>query len=172
MAAALFERRIEALDQPVTVSSAGIRRTASVVPEEVDMVMAPYGLDLSGHRPQLLTAELVVEADLIIGMERRHVHEAILLDPPCWPHCFTLKELVRRGEEVGPRRPDQGIRSWIDAVQGDRSRLSLAHRKRSEEVADPFGRSLDRFTGTAAELDDLTGRLAGLLWGAELGHPG
>ena len=75
-----------------------------------------------------------------------------------------LKELVRRGAVIGPRRPDQGIRSWIDAVHGDRTRASLAHRSTADEVADPYGGTLAQYRSTAAELAQLTGRLAGLLW--------
>lgn len=172
MAAALLTQQIRDLTDPVEVVSAGVRKTDSTVPDEVFEVMAPYGIDLTGHRKQKMTAPLLENADLIIGMGRRHVQEAILLDPPCWPQAFTLKELVRRGAEVGPRRPDQGIRSWIDAVQGDRTRESLAHRSASDEVDDPFGGSLDRYQATAGELARLTAQLAGLLWGEELGRTG
>lgn len=169
MAAALLTHRIRGLADPVEVTSAGVRKTDSTVPGEVFEVMAPYGIDLTGHQKQLITETLLQDSDLIIGMGQRHVQEAILLDPPCWPQAFTLKELVRRGQEVGPRRRDQGIRSWIDAVQGDRTRESLAHRSASDEVDDPYGGSLARFQATAVELDELTGQLAGLLWSGELG---
>jgi protein-tyrosine phosphatase len=164
MAAALLDHRIRDLAEPVEVVSAGIRKTDSTVPDEAFEVMAPYGIDLTGHRKQKITEALLQQSDLIVGMGRRHVQEAILLDPPCWPQAFTLKELVRRGEAVGPRRRDQGIRSWIDAVQGDRSRESLAHRSPSDEVEDPYGGSLARFQATAVELDGLIGQLVRLLW--------
>jgi protein-tyrosine phosphatase len=170
MAAGLLAHRIEGLSDPVEISSAGVRKTGSTVPEEVYRAMAPYGVDLVGHTKQVLSVPLLQSADLIIGMGRRHVHEAILLDPPCWPQVFTLKELVRRGEDLGPRRADQGIRSWIEAVHGDRTRVSMAHRASADEVSDPYGGTLRQFEATAEELADLTGRLADLLWGDEL-HP-
>ena len=167
MAAALFAEQITNLAEPVEVSSAGllageIAGTGEVPPEVVE-VMAPYGIDL---RPpaRALTRPLLTDADLVIGMGRRHVQEAVLLDPPCWPKAFMLKELVRRGDLAGPRRPDQGIRSWIDAVHGDRTRTSLAHRSAADEVADPYGQSLDQYRATAAELARLTAHLTGLLW--------
>jgi protein-tyrosine phosphatase len=171
MAAALLTQRTRDLADPVEVSSAGVRKTDSTVPEEVFEVMAPYGIDLTGHQKQQITEPLLRSSDLIIGMGRRHVQEAVLLDPPCWPQAFTLKELVRRGEAVGPRRPDQGVRSWIEAVQGDRTRESLAHRSPSDEVDDPYGGSLARFQATAAELDGLISRLVRLLWSEHQGAP-
>ena len=91
-------------------------------------------------------------------MGRRHVQEAILIDPPSWPRAFMLKELVRRGAEQGPRRPDQGIPSWVDAVHGDRTRKALVHRSSVDEVDDPYGRSLADYRATATELAELTTR--------------
>jgi protein-tyrosine-phosphatase len=171
MAAALLTRQIQYLADPVEVSSAGVLDGGRAVPDGVLQAMAPYGIDLSGHSSQSLTTPMLQGSDLIIGMGRRHLHEAVLLDPPCWPQAFTLRELIRRGEEVGTRRPDQGIRSWIESVQGDRTRASLVHRAVGDEIADPYGRSLDHYRSTAAELDQLTARLAGLLWPDEVRHP-
>jgi protein-tyrosine-phosphatase len=114
---------------------------------------------------------MVTEADLVIGMTRRHVQEAVLLDPACWPKSFMLKELIRRGSDIGPRRSEQGIRSWIDSVHGDRSRAKLAHRSTREEVADPYGGTLAEYRLTAIELAQLTSQLAWLLWPEQPGTP-
>jgi len=171
MAAALFAGQIAHLAESSEVSSAGLSAgeiDGTEVPPEVLEVMAPYGIDLRGHRSRALTPSMLIEADLVIGMARRHIQEAVLLDPPCWPKAFTLKELVRRGAVAGPRRPDQGIRSWIDSVHGDRSRASLAHRSAADEVNDPYGADLARYRATADELARLTAQLAGLLWSGEV----
>jgi protein-tyrosine-phosphatase len=168
MAAALFAEWVERLSDPVEVSSAGVRAVGELagreVPHEVLEVMIPYGIDLSAHRSRALTQPMVEDADLIIGMSRRHVQEAILMDPPSWPKSFMLKELVRRGEELGHRRSDQGFRSWIDLVHGDRTRQSLVHRSRADDIEDPYGRPLAEYRSTSAELAGLIGRLATLLW--------
>jgi protein-tyrosine phosphatase len=168
MAAALFAARIEHLSDPVDVSSAGIRTTGALadrgVPDEVQQVMAPFGIDLADHRSRALTQSMLEGADLIIGMGRRHIQEAVLIDPPSWPKAFMLKELVRRGGELGPRRSDQGLRSWIDAAHGDRTREGLLRRSSTDEVDDPYGRSLGEYRATAVELAELTSRLARLLW--------
>jgi protein-tyrosine phosphatase len=171
MAAALFAERTRHISGRVEVVSAGTRATGGLadraVPLEVLEVMGPYGIDLGAHRSRALIQSMVEDADLIIGMSRRHVQEAILLDPPSWPKSFMLKELVRRGEELGPRRADQGFRSWIDLAHGDRTRQSLVDRSRADDVEDPIGRPLAEYRATAAELDVLVSRLATLLWPEE-----
>jgi protein-tyrosine phosphatase len=168
MASALFASRVAHHAEPVEVSSAGIRARGegmpTSVPEPVLEVMASYGLDLRGHQSRALTAAMLAESDLVIGMSRRHVQEAILLDPQCWPSAFMLKELVRRGEEVGPRGPGQAVGQWIGEVHGDRTRQSLAHRSMADDIADPYGGSLADYRSTADELDVLVTALVGLLW--------
>jgi protein-tyrosine-phosphatase len=164
MAAALFARRTEGhVDRPV-VASAGLGEPGRPVPDEVLEVMALRGFDLSSHRSTTLTAPMVEDAGLVVGMGLRHVQEAILLSPSSWQRTFRLRELVRRGEYVGPRLPGQDIASWIHAAQGDRTRDSLANHLPDEDVADPFGGPYAGYQATAVELDDLTGRLGALLW--------
>jgi protein-tyrosine phosphatase len=168
MAAALLAARMHDHTDSVTVSSAGIRGgrgvAPSMVPDEVLEVMDAYGIDLREHRSRALTVPMLHDADLVIGMGRRHVQEAILLDPGSWPHAFMLKELVRRGGELGPRRRAQGLGSWIEAAHGDRTRGSLAHRSAVDEVVDPYGGTLSDYRSTAVALAQLTAGMAGLLW--------
>jgi protein-tyrosine phosphatase len=167
MASALFAAQTAGSIDPITVSSAGIHtggRMPSSVPEPLLTVMDTYGIDLRGHRSQALTADMLEAADLIVGMSRRHVQEAVLLDPACWPRAFMLKELVRRGELVGPRRPGQSIGAWVDEVHGDRTRQSLAGKSPADEVGDPYGGTLDQYRSTASELGILNAGLINLLW--------
>jgi protein-tyrosine phosphatase len=167
MASALFAAQTGGSIDPITVSSAGIHtggRMPSSVPEPLLAVMDTYGIDLRGHHSRALTTEMLEGADLIVGMSRRHVQEAVLLDPPCWPRAFMLKELVRRGELVGPRRPGQGIGAWIDEAHGDRTRQSLAGKSTADEVSDPYGGTLDQYRSTASELGVLTAGLINMLW--------
>jgi len=164
MAAALFARRAEHhVDRP-RVASAGLTDSGRRVPVEVAEVMAARGIDLSGHRSTTLGAPQVAEADLVVGMSLRHVQESLLLVPSSWQRTFRLKELVRRGEFIGPRLPGQDLATWISAAQGDRRRDSLAHHSPGDDVADPYGGPFEGYQATAAELDDLTARLAALLW--------
>jgi len=163
MAAALLAGRLADALEISTVTSAGLGPSGLRVPDEVVDVMAARGIDLTGHRSTTLTRPMVETADLVVGMSLRHVQEAVLLEPSAWKRTFRLKELVQRGEFVGPRLPGQGMDGWVRAAQGDRTRAALAHRSPADDVADPYGGPPEGYEATAAELEDLTGRLATLL---------
>ncbi len=146
------------------VASAGLGEAGLPAPDEVLEVMVRRGIDLRSHRSTTLTAPMVADADLIVGMSLRHVQEAVLLEPSAWERTFRLKELVRRGEFVGPRLPGQEAAAWVRAVQDDRDRAALVHVSHGEDVADPYGGPYAGYEATAIELDDLTSRLAALVW--------
>jgi protein-tyrosine-phosphatase len=168
MAAALFTAHAGRRQAAPEVSSAGVDAglpsMPTTVPDEVEAVMAPYGLDLHDHRSRALTATALVHSDLVIAMTRRQVQESVLLDPGCFTRAFTLKELVRRGTGVGARPPEQDLAAWIVEAHGDRTRPDLGRRSTAEDITDPYGGPLAGYRATADELDGLTGRLADLLW--------
>ncbi len=164
MAEGLLAAEVERHPDRVEISSAGLRVGDGRVPSEVAEAMDACGVHLERGNGRSLTAPMLAGADLIIGMTRRHLKEIVLLESKSWPRAFTYKELVRRGSEVGPRRPDQGFRSWIDAVHGDRDRSLLLDRSDVDDLADPYGGTPARYRATAAELAGLTRALADLLW--------
>ena len=164
MAAALFAGRAAGRIEQPTVPSAGLGAAGLPVPAEVADVMAVRGLDVSGHRSATLTESMVASADLVVCMSLRHVQEAVLLQPSAWKRTFRLKELVKRGELVGPRLPGQDVASWIRAAQGDRPRSALVHVSPVDDVADPYGGPIEAYEAAAVELEDLTSRLVALLW--------
>jgi len=164
MAAALFAGQAAAHAGRPRVASAGLGEAGVPAPDEVLEVMLRRGVDLTAHRSTTLTAPMVSAADLVVGMSLRHVQEAVLLDPTAWQRTFRLKELVKRGGFIGPRLPGQDTATWVRAAQGDRDRSALAHVSPGDDVADPFGGPYAGYEATAVELDELTGRLAGLLW--------
>ncbi len=149
--------------EPLTVLSAGLLDGGHPASPEVVTTLAPFGVDLAGHRSTRLTAAAVEGADLILTMERRHAREAVLLVPSAWARTFTLKELVRRAERVGPRdgRP---LGAWLAAVGDGRERTDLVGRSPEDDVADPVGGDMAAYRATATELADLVQRLARLLW--------
>ncbi len=145
------------------VDSAGLLPGGMSPPPEVFEAMDTYGLDLRAHRSRQLTPDMIGPADLIVGMGRRHVQEAVLLDGGAWRRAFTLKELVRRGDVVGPRHDGAALRTWVAAVHSGRSRADLAGRDSAEEVVDPFGGPPEGYRRTADELAGLVQRLDALL---------
>ena len=126
--------------------------------------MAARGLDITGHRSRRISPELLGGPDLILGMAREHVREVVVLRPDLYPRTFTLKELVRRGGEVGPRGPGQSIEAWLQAVHHGRSPTQLMGASPNDDVADPIGRGTPVYEATALELVDLVDQLVDLLW--------
>jgi protein-tyrosine phosphatase len=163
MAAALFREHLRRVGLPATVHSAGTKREGQPATDHGVAVMAERGLDTSGHRSRRLTPELARDADLIVGMAREHVREAVAVWPGAWPRAFTLKELVRRGEQAGLPPAGQSLADWVARLHAPRRPDDLMGRSTSDDVEDPVTKPRREYERTAAELDDLTGRLARLL---------
>jgi protein-tyrosine-phosphatase len=147
----------------LVAASAGLLPGGMASPPEVIETMAAYGIDVRGHQGRQLTVDMLGPSDLVLGMARRHVQEAVLLDGGVWPRAFTLKEFVRRGEAIGPRAVGLGVRSWVESVHAGRTRADLAARSVADDVADPFGGPPEGYHRTAAELAGLIRQLSDLL---------
>ena len=162
MAEALLRSSLHARGVEATVSSAGLFRGGVPASPGSVRAMARRGLDLGEHRSRTVTGELLQGADLVLGMARLHVKEAVLAVPDVWPRAFTLKELVRRGTAVGPRHADEPLEGWLASVHDGRRRADLIGDDPVDDVADPVGGPDRLYLATAAELEDLVGRLVGL----------
>src|SRR5438445_599845 len=101
---ALAERAIEGID----ISSAGTGAwDGAPVSEGAYLVGLERGLDLSGHRAQLLTREMVDAADLILTMARHHRARVDELGGE--GHVFVLGEYAgREGDEAEVSDPFGG----------------------------------------------------------------
>jgi protein-tyrosine phosphatase len=163
MAAALLARRLDDTGVKATVSSAGLVSDGRPVTEFGLAVMAARGIDTAAHRSRRLRPEFLAGADLIIGMAREHVREAVVLAPEMFGRSFTLKELVRLGEERGGRRSGEPLEAWLARLHAGRRLPDLLGDSDADDVADPIGGPRRDYERTAAELDDLTARLARLL---------
>lgn len=106
---------------------------------------------------------------MVLGMSREHVRYAVVAAPDAWPRAFTLKELVRRGEDAGPRMPGEPLAAWLARVHGGRERTALLGDSLLDDVADPMGGPPQAYTDTMALLDELVRRLAELCWGLTAG---
>jgi len=160
VAAAMLQRRLT----DAHVTSAGLSTEGE--PAHVHSIesAADLGLDLSGHRSRRLTADAVNEADLVLGMERAHVREAVLLAPPVWPRAFTLKELVRRMQNVGPRLPGDDLRTWLAEVHAGREKAMLLGADPADDVEDPIDRPRSVFDQTTAEMHACVDALVKYAW--------
>jgi protein-tyrosine phosphatase len=165
MTEALLSARLATLGVPIPVQSAGMTAAAAPPPPEAAAALAARGHDISAHRGRTARAADLTGADLIVGMTREHVRHAVVLAPGAWPRTFTLKELVRRGQEIGPRMPGEPLSGWLDRAGHGRDHRDLLGRSAADDIADPYGGPAHEYELTADLLDQLTGDLADLCWG-------
>jgi low molecular weight protein-tyrosine phosphatase len=163
MAAALLTRRLSGLG--VAVQSAGMLRDGDPPAPEVVTVMAAYGLDLTGDRSRVVSAADLAGPNLVLAMAREHVRHAVVTAPEVWPRTFTLKEIVRRGERIGPRKPGEPLAGWLSRVHAGRQRAALLGDSPEDDVADPAGGAPQAFAAAAALIEELVSRLAEICWG-------
>jgi protein-tyrosine phosphatase len=165
MGAALLRRELHHRDPDVRVASAGVlARDGSPATAGTVNAARTFGIDLHGHRSQAATRDVIAGSDLLLGMERMHVREVVVLDPLAFGRAFTLKELVRRGEDHGPRQPGESQSEWLAAVHRGRQPAALLGASPDDDVADPTSDwSVDHDT-MAGEVDDLMFRVVELLW--------
>jgi protein-tyrosine-phosphatase len=169
MAEALLTSRLAALGSTATVRSGGMMGDGESPRPEAITVMAVYRLDIAAHRSRRVTAEDLEAADLTLAMARENLRHAVVTAPAVWPR--TLKELVRRGEAVGPRAPGQDLADWLARAHDGRERAALLGDSPTDDVADPAGGPPDGYAETAAILSGLLDQLVGLCWATRRGIP-
>ncbi len=157
--ARLFSRAVD-----VTVESAGLGESGYAATPPTIEAAARAGFDLSDHLSSRLDADQLARADLVLGMERRHVREAVALDPHAWPHAFTLRELVRRGDAIGSRPRGEDLAAWLGRAHAGRRPADMLGTSREDDVADPTGDPLADYDSTARVLDELVTRVVALAW--------
>src|SRR2546421_7064563 len=139
MAEALLRHRLEGRGVDARVHSAGLRLVGEPASAHGVDVLAERGLDLSAHRSCIVNRRLLEDADLVLTMAREHLREAILDLPDVWTRAFTLKELVRRGERIGPRGPGESFEGWLARAHAGRNRADLLGSSIDDDVPDPIG---------------------------------
>jgi protein-tyrosine phosphatase len=163
-AAAFMRQRMAERETNALVGSAGLLEGGHPCPQHLVFVMATYGLDLTEHRSRQLTPAIVEAADLIVTMERRHLREVALMSDEAFPRTFTLKELVRRGTDIGGRPAEQPIAEWMAKAHAERSAGDLLGASSEDDVNDPYLGSLEDYESTCRQLDSLTRALTELIW--------
>lgn len=162
MAEAMLRHRLDERGVAAHVHSAGLLLDHEPAHQYAVDTLTPLGLDLTRHRSRILADDILETADLIIGMEQRHVREVLVVAPDALPKTFTLPDLVKRAEAVGPRQGDMS--EWLAELAQGRKRLDLLRNDPRLEVPDPIGGSKRQFRKTAESLGDLLDRLVDLAW--------
>jgi protein-tyrosine phosphatase len=164
MAEALLTNRLSVLGEAAAVRSGGMLGDREPARPEAMTVMAGYGLDIAAHRSRRVTADDLEAADLTLAMARENLRHAVVTAPAVWPRAFTLKELVRRGEAVGPRAPGEDLAGWLARAHDGRERAALLGDSPADDVADPTGGPPGGYAEIAAMLSGLLDQLVGLCW--------
>jgi protein-tyrosine phosphatase len=146
------------------VSSAGIIRDGMPIAPEMAALLRSWGLDGDAHRSRLLDERRLTDADLVLGMAREHVREAVLHAPDVLPRAFTLKELVRRGGAIGPRLGDEPLADWLARAGADRQPTQILGASAADDITDPIGRRPVVYDRVADEIRQLVASLAALAW--------
>ncbi len=150
-----------------TVHSAGLLEDGRPASTHSVAVMGDRHLDLAAHASRRMTEAMLEDADLIIGMERRHVREAAVAAPGVWPRCFTLRELARRAVEAGPRPAAVPVETWLAQLAADRKTADHLGESSVDDVPDPVGRGVRTFRRCADDLEQLIGVVLDHLWPTE-----
>jgi len=171
MAAALLAQQLCDFGVAARVRSAGMLRDGDPPHPEVISVMAEYGIEIAAHRSRVACATDLVRADLVLAMARDHLRYAVVTEPGVWPRTFTLRELIRRGERIGPRPPSEPLSDWLSRAHEGRGRAALLGDLAEDDVPDPAGKPLRAYADVARLLDRSVARLAELGWAHAGAHP-
>jgi len=164
MGAPLLARRLARLGVTEPVRSAGMLGDGMPPDPAAVTVMAGYGIEIAAHRSRQARAGDLARAGLVLAMARENLRYAVVTEPDAWPRAFTLKEFIRRGEQIGPRAAGETFPAWLARAHEGRERASLLGGSARDDVADPAGGPLRAYADTAALLDGLMARLAELGW--------
>ncbi len=151
-------------DGDVVVSSAGLMEAGAPASAPVVDAARRRGGDLGAHRSRRLTATLVDQSDVVICLAREHARAVVELCEEAGGRTFTLKELVRHVEALGPRRRGQALTDYLARHAAPRVRPGGGGPCGDDDVADPYGRPISALGETADEISELLDRLVSHLW--------
>jgi protein-tyrosine phosphatase len=162
MAEALLRHHLALFELPAVVASAGTLGWNSAGPTDHTLTaLSERGVELEGHISRRMNAELLSPATLVIAMTNDHMDAVRNHHAESAHRTFVLGQLVRLGEKYGPRGTES-LDDWVAGVAQLRTRRRALP---NEEIRDPLGEPLEAYQLLAAQLDDLTARLARLLAG-------
>lgn len=164
-AALLLRQQLgEAGRDDVAVHSAGTMGAHVGPPRPLVQEGLAFGIDLGAHVPRTVDPGMIQAADLVVGLTREHVRQAVLAVPPSFPRTFALREIVRRALHTGPRGAAEDLGSWLARLHEGRLRADLMGASPDDDVMDPLGGSRDDYRRMLTEVSELTQTLCTLAW--------
>jgi protein-tyrosine phosphatase len=166
MAEALLQQHCARRGVDAVVTSAGTLAAGLPVDPLSVAVMGDQGLDISHHQPRRLQRAVLERdgADLVLTMTRDHLRMAATTATGVFPRAFTLREFSRRVAITQPRA-GHGLGAWLAAVGEVRKARDLLGDDPADDIADPYGASLELHRLCAVEIDQHTDTVArALAW--------
>jgi protein-tyrosine-phosphatase len=163
IAAALLAEHLNTAGIAADVRSAGTLATGDPAMDQAVRLLQAAGHDVSEHRSQQVTRELVSGADLVCTAEAAHVVWIAGHWPDMFTRTFTLPEVVKLGDSVGALE-DQQMAEWTARLAAGRPPArDYMEPGLIPEMADPTGGPNQVWEAAFARIDSLTSRLAALL---------
>ena len=138
----------------IVVSSVG---TGALVGEGIHIPMA-HLLEQSGISSGLFSAreasvETLGDADLVLGMTRRHRSAAVAMAPRLVRRTFTLRELARLAQELAlVHDPHASVPDRLRALVNEASRRRTPAPEGHDDIADPYRRDQLAYERAFAEI--------------------
>lgn len=139
----MMERLLRrALPEASVESSGTFARVGAPLEERAGEVLRTLGADPTGFEGRQLEREHIDSADLVITASREHRAAVARLDPRAVRRTFTLRELARLVEGLGPLQgPTLGDRVPELAQRAAALRgIVRGDRPEDDDLADPYGR--------------------------------
>ncbi|WP_350269819.1 low molecular weight phosphatase family protein [Brevibacterium sp. CBA3109] len=122
-----------ALDSAGTAGVVGVGVT-----DNVASLAADWGFDLSEFRAKRLQRAHVIDADLVIGLERWHRSQVVTLEPRALRRTFTLREFARIIHPLASDEESAYRQRWENLVaRAQRSRMPARGGPDFDDVVDP-----------------------------------
>jgi low molecular weight protein-tyrosine phosphatase len=165
MAEGLLRRLFAQAGVGASVGSAGLLPGGAPATPDAIATMADRRVDIAPHVSQTVTEEMARDTPLILAMTRHHVRELCAGYGAPIDRTFTVKELVRRGDELGGRVHGESVYAWLARLNAGRRTADLMGDDPADDIADPVGQPRAVYENTADELEDQLRRFVQLLVG-------
>jgi protein-tyrosine phosphatase len=144
------------------VASCGVLEGGAPADPTAARTIARWGVDLARHESHQMAADVLRGADLVLTMERAHLAEVAAVDVDAVDRSFPLREFVGLGIARGP---EEAPRAWIARAAEARDGGRIFSIDRSDDVADPIGRSRWAYRRCAIQLAELVSAVLDLAQG-------
>lgn len=136
---------------------------APAVPESVEVAFE-RGIDIAGHLAQALEPQMLLDADLVVGMTTEHRAISTEMAPEAADRIFTLKEATRLLEELSNPVGGTTFQERVAAAARLRSE-GFKGLPEDEDIIDPLDMPLATYRAVAWEIDEWCTRLCDGIYG-------